>query len=128
MAAAAQEVNLAPTRLSFRAAIELVCVAIEDCHLVSPAHHPALAQRLLHDLAACRLPPRAQRTNPRVVKRKMSKFKLKRGAPPPASQQLVAFAATILLCVPDDPLPSDYDAPLAADASLTEPCSVSCRI
>jgi hypothetical protein len=123
MAAAAQEANLAPTQLSFRAAVELVCVAIEDFHLVSPAQHARLTQRLLHDLAACRLPPRAQRTNPRVVKRKMSKFQLKRGPLSPTSQHLVAFAATIQLCVQDDPLPSDLEAPPVAALPLTELCS-----
>src|SRR5690242_12127994 len=60
--AAAQEVAVAPTQLSFTEAIELVCVAIEDFHLVSPAQHALLHHRLLRDLAACRLPPRALRT------------------------------------------------------------------
>jgi hypothetical protein len=124
MAAAAQEANLAPTRLSFTEAVELVCVAIDDFHLVSPAQHATLARRLLRDLVGCRLPPRAQRTNPRVVKRKMSKFKLKRQVPLPTSQHLVVFAATIQLCVQDDPLPSDLDA-LPSDAlSLIELCSI----
>ena len=39
---------------------------------------PALYQRLLRDIARKRLPPRRLRSNPRVVKRKMSNFKLKR--------------------------------------------------
>jgi hypothetical protein len=111
MAEAAAETGLAPTRLSFSAAVALIRVAIDDFHLVTPAQHAALSRRLLRDLAACRLPPRALRTNPRVVKRKMSKFKLKRGAPPPASQQLSAFAATIHLLVPDLPLPHPCDLP-----------------
>jgi hypothetical protein len=37
-----------------------------------------LYQRLLRVIAAVRLPERRLRTNPRVVKRKMSKFHLKR--------------------------------------------------
>jgi hypothetical protein len=107
MATAAQEANLAPTCLSFREAVELVCSAIEDFHLVSPAQHPLLTQRLLRDLAACRLPARALRANPRVVKRKMSKFKLKRDAPTPASQRLLPFAATVQICAQPTPTPSD---------------------
>jgi len=95
MAEAATHVAVAPTGLSFAQAIELIRVAIDDFHLVTPAQHGALYQRLLRDLAACRLSARALRTNPRAVKRKMSKFKLKRGAPPPATQHLVAFVATI---------------------------------
>jgi hypothetical protein len=117
VAAAARDGTLAPTRLSFREAVELVCVAIEDFHLVSPAQHLLLTQRLLHDLAACRLPPRAQRTNPRVVKRKMSKFKLKRDAPAPASQRLLPFAATVQLCRQDAWMPSDL-APAPIDQAL----------
>jgi hypothetical protein len=37
-----------------------------------------LVDRLLSEVADDRLPPRRDRCNPRVVKRKMSNFKLKR--------------------------------------------------
>jgi hypothetical protein len=37
-----------------------------------------LYRRLLNDIARHRLPERDDRSNPRVIKRKMSKFKLKR--------------------------------------------------
>jgi hypothetical protein len=97
MAEAAATAALAPTRLSFVHAVELIRVALDDFQLVTPVQHDLLYQRLLHDLAACRLPERAPRTNPRVVKRKMSKFLLKRGSPTPASHHLVAFEATIHL-------------------------------
>jgi hypothetical protein len=53
--------------------------------------HGLLYQRLLHNIAACRLSRRAPRTNAPVVTGKMSNFKLKRGSPPPASQHPVAF-------------------------------------
>ena len=109
MAQAAAEAGLAPTRLSFIQAVELIRVAIDDFHLVTPAQHGLLYQRLLRDIAAGRLPPRARRANPRVVKRKMSKFKLKRGAPPPAAQHLATFEAAIHL------LPQDASAQLALD-------------
>lgn len=42
-------------------------------------------ERLLADVAAQRLPPRRERSNPRVVKRKLAKFPRKRpkhAAPP----------------------------------------------
>lgn len=115
MVEAAATADLAPTRLSFVHAVDLIRVALADFHLVTPLHHDRLYQRLLHDLAACRLPARAPRTNPRVVKRKMSKFRLKRGSPSPASQHLGAFADTIHLlpqAAPDshgldDPSPRD---------------------
>jgi hypothetical protein len=95
MARAAAQAGLAPTGLSFAHAVELIRVALDDFQLVAPVHHPLLYQRLLRDIAACRLPPRAPRTNPRVVKRKMSKFKLKRGPSAPSTQHLGAFATAI---------------------------------
>jgi Insertion element 4 transposase N-terminal/Transposase DDE domain len=116
MTGATREGNLAPTRLSFRDAVELVCVAIEDFHLVSPTHHALLTHRLLRDLAACRLPVRALRTNPRVVKRKMSNFKLKRDAPAPASQRLLPFRDTVQLCFPEVEPPHDLATTLIGQA------------
>jgi Insertion element 4 transposase N-terminal/Transposase DDE domain len=125
MAEAAAQAGLAPTRLSFAHAIELIRVALADFQLVAPPAHPHLYARLLRALAAHRLPERALRTNPRVVKRKMSKFPLKRGAPPPASQRLVPFAATIELrpqALPDASVGLDAPAPL--DPSWRLPCLI----
>jgi transposase IS4-like protein/DDE family transposase len=122
MAAAAAQSGLAPTRLSFTQAVELVRVALDDFHLVAPVHHPLLYARLLRDVAACVVPRRAARTNPRVVKRKMSNFKLKRGAPAPPSQRLVPFEAAIRL-LPQDVSASDpLDHPLPLDALA--PCLI----
>jgi hypothetical protein len=39
---------------------------------------PLFSQGLLREVAAERLPPRRERCNPRVVKRKMANYKLKR--------------------------------------------------
>jgi hypothetical protein len=75
---AAWNANLDPDRLSFIQSIRLIRASIPEFQLVDPAHHERLYQRLLHDIARQTLPPRRDRTNPRVVKRKMSKFKLKR--------------------------------------------------
>ena len=41
------------------------------------ADHPRLYRQLLSDVSSTPLPPRANRSNPRVVKRKMSKFGVK---------------------------------------------------
>ncbi len=70
--------DLDPDRLSFTNAVELVCDAIPEFQMIAPQDHPTLYQRLLRDIARHRLPERANRINPRVVKRKMSKFNLKR--------------------------------------------------
>jgi hypothetical protein len=124
MAAAATQAGLAPTCLSFVQAVELIRVALDDFHLVAPAQHPCLYRRLLRDIAACRLPARAARTNPRVVKRKMSNFKLKRGAPPPASQHLASFATAIHLLPQDLPALQTLDRPHPGDAAVDLPCRI----
>jgi Insertion element 4 transposase N-terminal/Transposase DDE domain len=126
MAEAATQAGLAPTRLSFVQSLELIRVALDDFHLVAPRHHPRLYQRLLRDIAACRLPERAARTNPRVVKRKMSKFKLKRSAPPPASQHLPAFAATIHILPQAACSPQALDAPCPDDQAVDSSWLLSC--
>lgn len=128
MAEAAAAALIAPTRLSFAQAVELIRVAIDDFHLVAPTQHGLLYQRLLRDIAARRLPDRAPRTNPRVVKRKMSKFKLKRGTPPPPSQHLGAFAATIHLLPQDAPAQLALDSPSPLNASADTPWPLPCLI
>jgi Insertion element 4 transposase N-terminal/Transposase DDE domain len=75
---AAVKHDLDPDRLSFTNALELVRDAVHDFQLAAPEAHPRLYQRLLDDIAHYQLPPRANRINPRVVKRKMSKFNRKR--------------------------------------------------
>ncbi len=70
--------DLDPDRLSFTNALELVRDAIPEFQQVVAQEHPRLYQRLLDDIARYQLPARANRLNPRVVKRKMSKFNLKR--------------------------------------------------
>jgi Insertion element 4 transposase N-terminal/Transposase DDE domain len=65
-------------RLSFVHALEVVRDAVPEFQMVTPAQQGALYARLLADIAAKRLPARRPRSNARVVKRKMSNFKLKR--------------------------------------------------
>lgn len=75
---AARQANLDPDRLSFTHALAVVQAAIPEFQMTAPELLPKLYTRLLNDLAAKPLPERRVRTNPRVVKRKMSNFKLKR--------------------------------------------------
>jgi hypothetical protein len=67
-----------PDRLSFVHAVRVIQDAIPEFQMVAPADLPRLVARLLHDLAAVRLPPRRFRLNPRVVKRQQSRFPRKR--------------------------------------------------
>lgn len=75
---AALMADVDPDRLSFVHALEIVRDAVPEFQLVAPAQRRMLYERMLHDIAAKRLPPRRPRSNARVVKRKMSNFKLKR--------------------------------------------------
>ena len=75
---AAIEANIDPDRLSFRNALEIIRDAIPQFQLVDSSQHPLLYQRLLRDIARHRLPERANRINPRVIKRKVLKFPKKR--------------------------------------------------
>lgn len=75
---AAVQAGLDPDRLSFINAVRIIRDAISEFQMTIPEQLPRLYQRLLNDIARHRLPERDDRSNPRVVKRKMSKFKLKR--------------------------------------------------
>ena len=92
--------NLDPDRLSFVNSLRLIGDAIPDFQLIDPIDHPRLWSRLLRDIAHFRLPVRENRSNPRVVKRKMSKFKLKRPHHRPWPQPTKEFRDAILLHLP----------------------------
>jgi hypothetical protein len=97
---AALVAEIDPDRLSFVHAIEVVRDAVPEFQLVAPEAEPALFARLLHDIARKRLPKRRARSNPRVVKRKMSNFKLKREqhyAPP---KPRGSFSAAVVIQPP----------------------------
>jgi hypothetical protein len=75
---AALDADMDPDRLSFVGALRLVQDALIEFQLADPTCHPALWNRLLHDLAQERLPERRNRINPRVVKRTIIRFPRKR--------------------------------------------------
>ena len=96
MAEAAHSRGLDPRRLSFIESVRLIQDAVAECQLVAPCHLVRLHQRLRQDIAYYVLPQRDNRINPRVVKRKCSKFKTKRPHhlhPPP----LRPFREAVLL-------------------------------
>jgi hypothetical protein len=77
MVEAAKKAALPPRRLSFTNALRLVREMIPEAQRTAEADHPRLYRGLLEEVAAKPLAPRANRCNPRVVKRKMSKFGVK---------------------------------------------------
>src|SRR5437588_1878060 len=94
---AALQAGLDPDRLSFVHAVRVLREAIPEFQMVAPAERPRLYQRLLQYIAAGRLPARRLRSNPRVVKRKMSKFRLKRPEHRHAPQPTRPFREAVLL-------------------------------
>lgn len=86
---AALEADVDPDRLSFVHALRVIGDAIAEFQMVAPEQLDQLYARLLQDIAAKRLPKRRVRSNPRVVKRKMSNFRLKRPSTEPTPQPTV---------------------------------------
>jgi hypothetical protein len=114
---AALQANLDPDRLSFVHALEVVRDAVPEFQLVVPEQMPLLYERLLQDIAAKRLPERRPRSNPRVVKRKMSNFKLKRAEHyRPPKPQGPFRDAIVVKCEPD----SKTSEPEAAHLTLPQ--------
>ena len=94
---AALRADVDPDRLSFVHALEVVRDAVAEFQMVAAEQQQALYERMLQDIAARRLPARRVRSNARVVKRKMSNFKLKRAEHyrPPKPQGTFAEAVQV---------------------------------
>jgi Transposase DDE domain/Insertion element 4 transposase N-terminal len=97
MVEAAKKAGLPPSRLSFTNTLRLIREIIPEAQRTARADHPRLYQRLLEDVAATPLPPRANRSNPRVVKRKMSKFKVKNPSHRDWPQPTKSFREAVVL-------------------------------
>jgi hypothetical protein len=75
---AALQAGIDPDRVSFVHALHVIHGAIPEFQMTAPEQLPQLYTRLLCDIVDRLLPERRLRSNPRVVKRKMSNFRLKR--------------------------------------------------
>ena len=75
---AACQADIDPDRISFVHALNAIHDAIPEFQMTTPEQLPQLYTRLLCDIVDGLLPERRLRSNPRVVKRKMSNFHLKR--------------------------------------------------
>lgn len=99
MFAAAMSVPIDPDRVSFVTALRLIRDALPE--LDAATTEEARLRRyavLLHDVAKELNPPRRSRSYPRVVKRKMSKFKLKRPAVHGQQLKSTPFLETVRIC------------------------------
>jgi hypothetical protein len=75
---AANETGLDPDGLSFTNALRIIRRKVDKFQITAPEEQDELVRRMLAEIGRARLPARDNRSNPRVVKRKMSKFSLKR--------------------------------------------------
>lgn len=75
---AALKADVAPDRLSFVNSVRIIRSAVFQAQIVAPSQVADWRERMLRDIGREILPERANRSNPRVIKRKMSKFDLKR--------------------------------------------------
>jgi hypothetical protein len=89
--------DLDPDRLSFVESLHLIRAAIPEFQLVDPTLHDRLWHRLLRDIVRHALPLRRNRTQPRVVKRKMSNFRLKRPEHRALAQPSQPFAEVVVV-------------------------------
>ncbi len=78
MADAAHQHTIAPKNLSFTHALEVIRDSIDEFQMTARDQLHRLLQRLIKHISEGILPPRRARSNPRVVKRKMSRFLRKR--------------------------------------------------
>jgi hypothetical protein len=94
---AAVSVEIDPDRLSFVHAVRVLQDAIPEFQMVAAEEIPRLYRRMLADIAREQLPERQGRCNPRVVKRKMSNFRLKRAEHAHWAQPTTPFKHAIAL-------------------------------
>lgn len=97
MFAAAESANLDPDRLSFTGTIHILQNRLPECDARSPESLLAWYRGLLQEILEEQLPARRNRINPRVIKRKMSKWQKKQPKhrrPPPLTK---TFAETVVM-------------------------------
>ena len=96
---AALQADVAPDRLSFIRSVRIIRTSVFQAQIVAPSQSADWRRRLLQDIGRELLPERANRSNPRVVKRKMSNFDLKRDVHRHWPQPTKRFADAIVLLI-----------------------------
>jgi hypothetical protein len=91
--------EVAPDRLSFVHSVRILRSAVFPAQIVAPEQSADWYQLLLHDIGQARLPQRDNRINPRVVKRKMSNFGLKREEHRHWPQPAKSFSETVVILI-----------------------------
>lgn len=96
---AALQVQVAPDRLSFVNSVRILRDAVFQAQIVATSQAKDWYQQLLQNIGQEQLPKRDNRCNPRVIKRKMSKFDLKRDEHRHWPQPIKPFAQALVLLI-----------------------------
>ena len=94
---AALQAGIDVDRLSFVECIHVLHMAVPEFQMTADTDRPRLGRRLLRDLARHQLPPRRLRFNPRCIKRKGSRFRVKRPETPPGITLQKTFLQLVTL-------------------------------
>jgi hypothetical protein len=97
MLEAAQQEKLDVDRLSFTGCLHILQARLPECDSSTPQRLDQWYRLLLAELVKERLDPRRNRANPRVVKRKMSKFAKKRPEHRNRPRLSKTFAETVVI-------------------------------
>jgi len=93
---AANAGGLAPRQMSFTAAVKILRCRIPECP-PGPRTRQRWYAKLLSEIAEQRLPARRNRINPRVIKRKYAKWKVKRPQHRHPPQPTTAFLQSVVM-------------------------------
>lgn len=97
MQQAAVQAGVDVDRLSFVGCIHVLQMAVPEFQMTAETQRPRLMKRLLRDIARHRLPARRLRFNPRCVKRKGTRFRVKRAETPPGITLKKTFLQLVTL-------------------------------
>ena len=97
MAEAAQKEDIDVDRLSFTGCLQILQARLPECDSSTPRRLEQWYQLLLEEMGQERIDPRRNRVNPRVVKRKMSKFPKKRHEHRGRAPLKKTFAETVVI-------------------------------
>ena len=94
---AAGTVNMDPRRMKFTDSLRIIRESIPHMRAAPPQQLPKMYNALLAQIASDPLPPRDNRINPRVVRRKMSNFLMKRHSDPKPRHPCGPFIQSVRL-------------------------------
>jgi hypothetical protein len=93
---AAEKASVAPLRISFTDTLKILEVRLPTCP-ATPAAQTKWREELIEEISREILPPRRNRINPRVIKRKMSKWKKKQPEHHRCTQPAKTFAQSAVI-------------------------------